>query len=180
MSMTYERAIFAGGCFWCMVKPFDQWDGVAQVVSGFIGGHLENPSYEDVKTGTTGHYEAVEITFDPEVISYEEIVMIFWQQIDPTDAGGQFHDRGDAYRTAIFYTTEAQKQVAEQSKQHLAASGTFSKEIQTKILPATPFYHAEDDHQDYYKKNAAHYKEDRALSGRDLFLQRVWNKERTD
>ncbi|WP_368654332.1 peptide-methionine (S)-S-oxide reductase MsrA [Ornithinibacillus sp. 4-3] len=169
-----KKATFAGGCFWCMVKPFDQWDGVHAVISGYSGGHLENPTYEDVKKGTSGHYEAVEITFDPSIIAYKDIVDIFWQQIDPTDAGGQFQDRGDSYRAAIFYHDEEQKAIAEASKQALADSGRFSKPIVTEILPASKFYPAEDYHQDFYKKSEKEYLEDRAKSGRDEFIENVW------
>jgi peptide-methionine (S)-S-oxide reductase len=172
--MQFEKAAFAGGCFWCMVKPFDQWDGVHKVISGYTGGHIENPTYEIVKEGNSGHYEAVEITYNPEVISYDTILNIYWQQIDPTDDGGQFHDRGDSYRTAIFYHTDEQKQQAEQTKKELEKSGRFSAPIVTKILPADRFYTAEDYHQDYYKKNEKHYKEDREKSGRDKFIQSVW------
>lgn len=175
MSKQFEKAIFAGGCFWCMVKPFDQWDGVHRVVSGYTGGHLKNPTYEDVKTGTTGHYEAVEITFDPTIISYQEIIDIYWQQIDPTDDGGQFHDRGHAYRTAIFYNNDDQKLIAEKSKDLLNTSGKFSKPIVTEILPAKEFYDAEDYHQDFYKKSKDVYEKDRAKSGRDEFIKEVWD-----
>src|SRR5690625_4249595 len=176
MTNQIEKAIFAGGCFWCMVKPFDQWDGVHHVVSGYTGGHLENPTYKDVKTGTTGHYEAVEITYDPKTISYQEILNVYWQQIDPTDDGGQFHDRGDAYRTAIFYHNDEQKQVAEESKKVLVKSGRFSKPIVTEILPAKAFYHAEDYHQDFYKESKEAYELDRAKSGRDGFIEKTWKK----
>lgn len=120
-----DTAIFAGGCFWCMVKPFDSQPGILKVVSGFTGGHVPNPTYQQVTTGTTGHTEAVEITFDPEVISYEELVAIYWQQTDPTDAFGQFADRGDSYRPVIFYNSEEQKAIAEKSKAQLQASGRF-------------------------------------------------------
>ncbi|MUK88470.1 peptide-methionine (S)-S-oxide reductase MsrA [Ornithinibacillus sp. L9] len=169
-----QKATFAGGCFWCMVKPFDQWDGVHRVISGYTGGHLENPTYEDVKSGTSGHYEAVEITYDPNIISYDEILKLYWQQIDPTDDGGQFHDRGDQYRTAIFYHNDEQKECAEASKQALTESGKFMKPIVTQILPAARFYPAEDYHQDFYKKNEDEYKEDRAKSGRDEFINENW------
>ncbi|WP_077296568.1 peptide-methionine (S)-S-oxide reductase MsrA [Virgibacillus pantothenticus] len=170
-----KRATFAGGCFWCMVKPFDQWEGVKHVISGYTGGHLENPTYEEVKRGNTGHYEAVEIAFDPNIISYQTILHIYWQQIDPTDDGGQFHDRGDAYRTAIFFHDEDQKSLAEASKRQLEQSGKFSKPIVTKILPATTFYPAEEYHQDFYQKNKAAYQADRAKSGRDAFIHRLWH-----
>lgn len=172
--MIMERAIFAGGCFWCMVKPFDTWDGVDAVVSGYTGGHIENPTYEQVKLGNTGHYEAVEIRFDSSLISYETILGLFWQQIDPTDAGGQFQDRGDQYRAAIFYTTEEQRVAALASKEKLAQSGKFSAPIVTEILPAATFYPAEDYHQDFYKKEREAYLEDRAKSGRDEFIEKHW------
>lgn len=176
---AYHKATFAGGCFWCMVKPFDQWEGVHKVVSGYTGGHVENPTYEMVKSGTTGHYEAVEITYDPNVISYETILNIYWRQIDPTDDGGQFHDRGDAYRTAIFYHDDEQRKQAEASKRKLEQSGRFSKPIVTKILPASRFYPAEDYHQDFYKKNAKAYEADRAKSGRDEFIAKTWGTSTT-
>lgn len=172
--MQLEKATLAGGCFWCMVKPFDQWDGVHKVTSGYTGGHVENPTYEIVKAGNSGHYEAVEIAFDPTIISYDTILYIYWQQIDPTDDGGQFHDRGDSYRTAIFYHTEKQRQAAKKTKKELEESGRFSGPIVTKILPAETFYPAEEYHQDYYKKNEKHYKEDREKSGRDDFIKAVW------
>ena len=169
-----EKATFAGGCFWCMVKPFDQWDGIVSVVSGYTGGTLANPTYEQVKTGKTGHYEAVQIEFQPNIFRYEDILNIFWQQIDPTDDGGQFHDRGPQYRTAIFYHTEEQKKLALASKQRIIESQRFNKEIVTEILPAQTFYRAEDYHQDFYKKNEKEYILDRAKSGRDNFIERHW------
>ncbi|WP_394187966.1 peptide-methionine (S)-S-oxide reductase MsrA [Paenisporosarcina quisquiliarum] len=171
-----EKATFAGGCFWCMVKPFDQWDGIDSVLSGYMGGHIENPTYEDVKKGDSGHLEVVQIEFDPTTFTYEQLLEIYWQQIDPTDDGGQFHDRGESYQTAIFYHTNEQKDQAELSKQKLADSGRFSKPILTKILPAKTFYVAEDYHQDYYKKNPNDYAEDRAISGRDKFIENHWKK----
>jgi peptide-methionine (S)-S-oxide reductase len=177
MKEHLQKATFAGGCFWCMVKPFDQWDGVRSVVSGYTGGHVENPTYEDVKTGTTGHYEAVEITFDPNIISYQKILDVFWQQIDPTDDGGQFQDRGDSYRTAVFYHDEAMRETAEASKENLERIGRFTKPVVTEILPAAPFYPAENYHQDFYKKNAKEYEADRDKSGRDEFIEAVWGPE---
>ncbi|MFC5463412.1 peptide-methionine (S)-S-oxide reductase MsrA [Lederbergia graminis] len=174
MNNTIQTAMFAGGCFWCMVKPFDQWDGIESVISGYSGGHVENPTYEDVKSGTSGHYEVVQITFDPNIFSYDQLLEIYWQQIDPTDAGGQFHDRGDSYRTAIFYHNEEQKQAAEKSKAALAASGKFKKPIVTEILPAKKFYPAEEYHQDFYKKSKDEYEEDRKKSGRDEFIKEYW------
>ena len=171
-----EKATFAGGCFWCMVKPFDQWDGIEKVTSGYMGGHIENPTYEDVKRGDSGHVEVVQIEFNPEVFSYERLLEIYWMQIDPTDAGGQFHDRGESYKTVIFTHNEEQLKAAEQSKEALANSGRFKKPIVTEILPAQHFWPAEDYHQDYYKKKEAHYKDDRAKSGRDEFIQAHWSR----
>ncbi|WP_077621841.1 peptide-methionine (S)-S-oxide reductase MsrA [Sediminibacillus massiliensis] len=174
MNKKLEYATFAGGCFWCMVKPFDQFDGIEKVVSGYTGGHVENPSYEQVKTGTTGHYEAVQITYDPAVFSYQKLLDIFWPQVDPTDDGGQFQDRGSQYRAAVFYHTEEQRLLAEESKQALIRSNRFSKPVVTEILPAQIFYPAEEYHQDFYKKNKQEYEQDRAQSGRDEFIQENW------
>ncbi len=171
-----KLATFAGGCFWCMVKPFDQWDGIERVMSGYMGGHVENPTYEDVKKGNSGHLEVVQITYNPEVFSYEKLLEIYWMQIDPTDDGGQFQDRGHSYTTAIFTHDQEQAKLAEQSKAKLATSGRFKKPIVTVIRPAETFYTAEDYHQDYYKKEDAHYNEDREKSGRDTFLLNHWNK----
>ena len=169
-----EKATFAGGCFWCMVKPFDQWEGIHKVTSGYMGGHVVNPTYEDVKKGTSGHLEVVQIEFNPSIFSYEQLLEIYWMQIDPTDAGGQFHDRGESYKTAIFVHSEDQRQLAEKSKALLAASGRFKKPIVTEIRDAKTFYVAEDYHRDYYKKESKHYKEDRAKSGRDAFIKEYW------
>ncbi|MBQ4867241.1 peptide-methionine (S)-S-oxide reductase MsrA [Priestia megaterium] len=174
MTEQYEVATFAGGCFWCMVKPFDEQPGIIKVVSGYTGGHKENPTYKEVCSETTGHYEAVQITFDPEVFPYEKLLELYWPQIDPTDAGGQFADRGDSYRTAIFYHNEHQKELAEESKQQLEASGRFSEPIATQILPAKPFYEAEEYHQGYYKKNKFRYAMYRRGSGRDRFIKENW------
>ncbi|GGM41430.1 peptide methionine sulfoxide reductase MsrA [Paraliobacillus quinghaiensis] len=167
-------ATFAGGCFWCMVKPFDQWDGVHKVVSGYTGGEIENPSYEEVKNGESGHYEAVQISYDPNIIDYKQIVDLYWPQIDPTDPDGQFHDRGPQYRTAIFYHDMKQKSIAEASKNTLIESGKFQKPIVTEILPAQTFYPAEEYHQNFHQKNQAEYLEDRAKSGRDDFIKENW------
>lgn len=169
-----EKATFAGGCFWCMVKPFDSYPGIHKVTSGYMGGQVDNPTYEQVKTGTTGHLEVVEIEFDPSLFPYEQLLEIYWQQIDPTDDEGQFQDRGDQYRTAIFYYTEDQHQKAEAAKQLLEDSGKFDKPVVTRILPAGEFYEAEDYHQDFYKKEPEHYKQDRAASGRDEFIESNW------
>lgn len=170
--MKTEKATFAGGCFWCMVKPFDSYDGIESVVSGYTGGHVPNPTYEQVCSETTGHYEAVQITFQPDVFPYEKLLEIFWSQIDPTDAGGQFFDRGQSYQTAIFYHSEEQRLAAEKSKKELGNSGKFDKPIATKIVEAKPFYLAEDYHQDYYKKNPAHYNRYSVGSGRAGFIEK--------
>ena len=170
-------ATFAGGCFWCMVKPFDQWDGIEKVVSGYMGGHLQNPTYEDVKSGTSGHVEVVQITFDERVFSYDELLNIYWMQIDPTDAGGQFYDRGESYTTAIFVHDEQQRAIAEASKKRLDESGKFNRPIAVKILDAKPFYEAEAYHQHYYKKNPAHYNRYAVGSGREAFKQQHWGNK---
>lgn len=167
-----EIATFAGGCFWCMVKPFDQYDGIEKVVSGYTGGHVENPTYEQVCSETTGHYEAVQITFDPAKFSYESIVEIFFQNIDPFDAGGQFFDRGQSYQTAIFFHSEEQKEIAEQVIKRLE-NDVFAKKVAVKLLPASTFYQAEDYHQDYYKKNSGHYTRYFAGSGRKQFTENL-------
>ena len=155
-----------------MVSPFDG-TGILKVVSGYTGGHKENPTYEEVCSDTTGHYEAVQITYNPEVFPYETLEL-FWRQIDPTDEGGQFHDRGTSYRTAIF-TTRRRRELAEQSKQAVGASGRFDGPIVTPIIPASTFYEAEEYHQDYHKKNPSHYKRYRKGSGREDFIERHWS-----
>ena len=170
----FEKATFAGGCFWCMEKPFEEIDGVLKVISGYTGGIKENPTYQEVSAGKTGHLEAVQITYDPSRISYEKLLDIFWRQIDPTDAGGQFADRGEQYRTAIFYHTDEQRQIAEASREKLQTGGIFGKPLVTEILKAGPFYMAEDYHQDYYKNNPIRYKFYRYNSGRDDFLKKTW------
>ncbi|WP_438444459.1 peptide-methionine (S)-S-oxide reductase MsrA [Gorillibacterium sp. sgz5001074] len=180
MSNTYEKATFAGGCFWCMVKPFDEQPGIVSVVSGYTGGHVPHPTYEQVCSDKTGHYEAVQITFDPSVYPYEELVELFWRLIDPTDPGGQFADRGSSYRTAIFVHSEDQRRTAEASKQRLAESGIFSKPIATPILPAAPFYPAEDYHQHYYKTNPVRYQAYYTGSGRKQFLKTAWKDKQKD
>lgn len=181
MTSHNHIATFAGGCFWCMVKPFDEQPGIEKVVSGYTGGHKENPTYEEVCSDTTGHVEAVQITFNPEIFPYEKLVELFWQQIDPTDEGGQFADRGESYKTAIFYHSEEQRQIAEKSKENLAKSGRFSKPIVTPIIEAKPFYPAEEYHQDYHKKHPIRYKMYRKGSGREEFLKEAWsNKEQQE
>ncbi|MTT30875.1 peptide-methionine (S)-S-oxide reductase MsrA [Terrilactibacillus sp. BCM23-1] len=176
----YQRATFAGGCFWCMVKPFDELPGIKSVISGYTGGHTINPSYEEVTTGLTGHVEAVQITYDETVFPYEKLLEIFWQQIDPTDPDGQFFDKGSSYRTAIYYHNEEQKSAAEKSKKRLQESGIFKKPIVTPILPAETFYPAEDDHQAYYKKNPYHYKRYFTGSGRDAFIKKHWGVKKDE
>jgi methionine-S-sulfoxide reductase len=171
---TNQLATFAGGCFWCMVKPFDEQPGIISVISGYTGGTVENPTYEQVCTEATGHYEAVQITFNPEIFPYEKLLELFWQQIDPTDPGGQFHDRGQSYQTAIFYHNETQKALAEESKQALQESGRFTKPVVTPILPAKTFYRAEEYHQHYYKKNRLHYEGYHVGSGRAGFIKEHW------
>ncbi|WP_285858649.1 peptide-methionine (S)-S-oxide reductase MsrA [Neobacillus niacini] len=161
-----------------MVKPFDEQPGIISVVSGYTGGTVENPTYQQVCTDTTGHYEAVQITFDPEVFPYEKLLELFWQQIDPTDQGGQFYDRGQSYQTAIFYHNDEQKRLAEESRELLAASGRFNKPVVTPILPAKTFYPAEEYHQHYYKKNPAHYERYRIGSGRAGFIQQHWGEQK--
>lgn len=167
-----EKAIFAGGCFWCTTKKFHELPGILGLVSGYIGGHVENPTYEQVKTGTTGHYEATEITYHPALFTYEELLGFYWQIIDPTDAGGQFQDRGTSYQTAIFYADENQKRLAEASKKALAQSGRFQNPIVTEILPATVFYPAEDYHQMFHLKDVARMVEEEVL--RDAFIKENW------
>lgn len=167
-----EKATFAGGCFWCMTPPFEKLDGVKEVVSGYTGGHTVNPTYEDVTSETTGHLESVEVIYDPAKVTYEKLLDVFWGQINPTDAGGQFVDRGPSYKSAIFYHNEEQKRLAEESKKKLAESGRFDKPIVTEIRPAGPFYPAEDYHQDYWKKNPVRYKFYRFNSGRDQYLEK--------
>lgn len=174
--MTAQLATFAGGCFWCMVQPFEEQPGIIQVRSGYTGGQKANPTYQEVCSDTTGHYEAVQITFDPALFPYERLVELFWQQIDPTDPGGQFHDRGDSYRTAIFYHDEEQRRIAEASKAALETSGRFDRPIVTPILPAKEFYPAEEYHQGYYKKNPAHYQRYKIGSGRAAFIKQHWAK----
>lgn len=177
---NYKLATFAGGCFWCMEGPFDAEPGVIKVVSGYTGGHKENPTYEEVCSETTGHYEAIQVTYDPTVVSYSRLLEIYWRQIDPTDPGGQFNDRGQSYRTAIFYHDQEQKMAAELSKRALNESGRFDEPIVTEILPASTFYPAEDYHQKYYKKDPLRYHMYRTGSGRDDFLKRVWRDKKRD
>ncbi len=174
---TYEKATFAGGCFWCMEDAFQGVEGVVEVTSGYTGGQKENPTYGEVSTGKTGHYEAIQITFDPFKISYEELLNLFWRQIDPTDEGGQFADRGSQYRTAIFYHNPEQKTLAEKSKQELEKSRMFDKPVVTKIIPFTKFYKAEEYHQDYSQKKTLQYKLYKKGSGREDFIKEKWEEK---
>ncbi len=172
---SMKTATFAGGCFWCMVKPFQQFDGVESVVSGYTGGDVADPTYREVTTGKTGHLEAVQITYDEKKISYDQLLTQFWRQIDPTDGDGQFADRGSSYRTAIFYNDEEQKAIAEKSRDALQKEKRLTRPIQTKILPAKPFYPAEEYHQDYHKKNPLPYDKYFAGSGRMEFQTKFWD-----
>lgn len=167
-----KRAIFAGGCFWCLVQPFETYPGVCSVLSGYTGGHVANPSYEEVCSGKTGHTEAVEIIYDESKVSYQELLEIYWAQTDPTDAFGQFQDRGDNYRPIIFYENTKQKELAEASKAKLQASGRFDDPIVTQIEPTQPFYPAEDYHQQFYKKDPLRYTISSGL--RHKFIEEHW------
>jgi peptide methionine sulfoxide reductase msrA/msrB len=169
-----EVAILAGGCFWCTEGAFDGFPGVIEAVSGYTGGDKVNPTYEEVGAGGTGHFESIEVRFDPSKVTYGEILDHFWRQIDPTDGGGQFADRGTQYRSAIFVRDDVQRQVAEASKKALEATHWFDKPIATLILPAGPFYRAEEYHQDYHDKNPVEYKAYKWGSGRGPFIERVW------
>ena len=167
-------AVFAGGCFWCMEPPFDKLDGVLSTISGYTGGHTENPTYEQVSSNETGHYEAVEVTYDPTKIDYATLLNVFWHNVDPLTMDGQFCDKGDSYRTAIFYQNEKQKKLAKGSKKKLENSGYFEQPIVTAVLPAQTFYEAEDYHQNYYQVNPARYKFYRFACGRDKRLEELW------
>ena len=172
----HATATFAGGCFWCMEPPFDALDGVISTTSGYIGGHRQNPTYKEVSRGGTGHTEAVQVVFDPEKIGYVDLLDVYWRNIDPTDATGQFCDKGSQYRSEIFYHDEQQKQLAEMSKQALVELKPFAGDIVTGISPATEFYPAEDYHQDYYLKNPVRYKFYRYGCGRDKRLEELWQQ----
>lgn len=170
-------ATFAGGCFWCMEPPFEKLQGVSRVISGYTGGTEKNPSYSQVSSGRTGHAEAVQVHYDPKVVSYDELLHVFWRSIDPTDAGGQFADRGNQYRTGVFFHNKEQKRLAHLSKTELSKSKKFNRPVVTEITKFTRFYPAEDYHQDYYKKNPKHYKAYRRGSGREGFLKRTWGDD---
>jgi peptide methionine sulfoxide reductase msrA/msrB len=170
-----KKAAFAGGCFWCMEPPFRLLKGVTDVKVGYMGGTKEKPTYEEVSSGTTGHREAIQAAYNPAEVSYNELLDIFWQNIDPTDSGGQFADKGSQYKTAIFYYDEKQKRIAEISKETLDKSGKFDKPIVTEIIKAATFYPAEAHHQEYYKKNPVRYKLYKEMSGREAYLREVWS-----
>ena len=171
------EAIFAGGCFWCMEPPYDEIEGVISTTSGYSGGHKENPTYKEVSAGGTGHTEVVRITYDPDKVGYEELLRVFWRNIDPTDAGGQFCDRGSQYRSAIFVQDETQKRLALESKRALEESDRIGSPIVTEIVDVKPFYPAEDYHQDYYRKNPIRYSFYRRGCGRDARLRAIWGEE---
>jgi peptide methionine sulfoxide reductase msrA/msrB len=176
----HKIATFAGGCFWCVESDFEKVDGVLEAVSGYTGGQKPNPTYNEVSAGGTGHTEAVQVRYDPHKITYRQLLDVFWRHVDPTDAGGQFVDRGSQYRPAIFYHDEEQKRIAEASKAELEKSGRFSKPIVTEIVPLVKFYPAEEYHQDYYSKNPLRYKFYRFGSGRDQYLNSKWGSETED
>lgn len=169
---SQATAIFAGGCFWCMEPPYDKLKGVKETLSGYTGGHVKDPTYEQVTGGDTGHYEAVKITYDPNQVSYRKLLEIFWRNIDPLDGGGQFCDRGSSYRSAIFYLDEKQKQLAQASKEEIGER--FEQPVVTEIMSAKEFYPAEDYHQNYYQKNPLRYKFYRSRCGRDNRLEELW------
>ena len=170
------KAIFAGGCFWCMEPPYDKLDGVISTTSGYIGGKVKNPTYEQVTTGSTGHTEAVQVVYDPQKVSYEKLLEVFWRNIDPTVKDQQFCDVGSQYRSGIFYLDDGQKRLAELSKAAIDKSKPFKAAIVTEITRATEFYPAEEYHQDFYQKNPVRYKFYRNGCGRDARLQQLWGK----
>lgn len=169
-----HTAVFAGGCFWCMEKPYEELDGVVSAVSGYSGGHVPNPSYEQVSAGGTGHREVVQITYDPSRISYERLLEVFWHNIDPFDAAGQFCDHGMQYTAAIFYGTEDEKRAAEASRQRVEKQ--FGQPVVTKIIPSAEFYRAEDYHQDFYRTHSIKYRFYRWNCGRDARLKALWHE----
>ncbi|MFZ7112282.1 MAG: peptide-methionine (R)-S-oxide reductase MsrB [Desulfatiglandales bacterium] len=175
-----STATFAGGCFWCVESDFEKVEGVVEVVSGYTGGHKEDPAYEEVSRGDTGHVEAVQVLYDPERVSYRELLDVFWRHVDPTDPDGQFVDRGPQYRPAVFYHDDEQRRMAEQSRKSLEESGRFSDPIVVEILPAGKFFRAEEYHQNYYQTHSLRYKYYRLNSGREQFLEKTWGHERPD
>jgi peptide methionine sulfoxide reductase msrA/msrB len=178
MAPHTKTAVFAGGCFWCTESDFEKVNGVIDAISGYTGGHVKNPTYEQVSAGGTGHVEAVKVIYDADKVTYKQLLNVFWHHVDPTDAGGQFVDRGSQYRSVIFYANAEQRRLAEASKKAIEAHGPFHKPIVTQILPLGPFYKAEEYHQNYYKKNPLRYHWYRAGSGRDRFLEMTWGKQK--
>ena len=172
------RATFAGGCFWCMEAPFDAVPGVYSTTSGYAGGKVKNPTYEQVSSGSTGHAESLQVAYDPAKVSYGQLLQVYWRNVDPTDAGGQFCDRGNQYRSAIFYENEAQKQAALESKRELDATKRFAQPVVTQVVPLEAFYPAEEYHQDFYKKNPLRYKFYTSGCGRYTRLDQLWGAER--
>jgi peptide-methionine (S)-S-oxide reductase len=177
MEKATAVATFAGGCFWCIEAPFEDVPGVRAAVSGYTGGTTANPAYEEVSSGATGHAEAVQVTYDPSQVAYEDLLEVFWRNINPVQAGGQFADHGSQYRTAIFYHDEAQRQAAEASKASLERMKVFDRPIATEILPVGPFYPAEEYHQDFYRKNPVRYKLYKFNCGRAQRLQDLWGNK---
>ena len=175
MAAEYKSAVFAGGCFWCLEGPFDALPGVIETESGYTGGTVVNPTYEQVSSGTTGHMEAMRVVYDPQKVTYEQLLAVFWRNIDPTDGGGQFCDRGPQYRSAIFYASPEEEAVARSEKSRLEKSMDMT--IATEILPRTEFYAAEEYHQDYYRKNPLRYHFYRHGCGRDQRLKQIWGAE---
>jgi len=173
-SPNVRTAIFAGGCFWCMEPPYDKVNGVLETTSGYSGGHVKNPTYDQVSAGGTGHAEVVQVKYDANKVSYSDLLNIFWHNVDPFDAGGQFCDRGDQYRAEIFYSNDKEKQLAEESKKKIETE--LGKKVVTQIKPAATFYPAEAYHQDYYQRNPLRYKYYRYRCGRDQRLEEVWGK----
>ncbi len=172
----FKKATFGGGCFWCMGAPFEKLEGVKKVIAGYMGGHTENPTYEEVYTDTTGHVEVVEVTYDSETVDYQQLLDIFWRQIDPTDGEGQFIDRGTRYRPVIFTHDCDQKATAEESCREMEKTGKFGKPIAVKVEPAVTFWRAEDFHQRYHASHPEEYKKERDESGRDEFLIKMWGE----
>ena len=169
-----EIAYFAGGCFWCVQPPFNKTKGVTKTYVGYMGGEVSNPTYKQVCTGKTGHTEALKVEFDPSIVSYDDLLKVFWHQIDPTTLNGQFCDMGTQYRTGIYYINEMQKKLALASREKLENSGLFRDKLVTEILPASDFWMGEEEHQDFYLKNPTHYQCYRESSGRDEFIKSVW------
>ncbi len=179
VTSALETAIFAGGCFWCMEPPFDKLDGVVTTISGYTGGHLDNPGYKQVSAGGTGHFEALQVTYDPTKITYATLLNVFWHNVDPLTDDGQFCDKGESYRTAIFFRNDEQQKLAEVSKSELDQSGFFKQPVVTELLLAKTFYPAEDYHQNYYQVNPVRYKYYRFTCGRDARLKELWRSAAT-